>query len=139
MRTILYIEDNLYNVQLVQRLLNQRPDVELLTASMGNVGIHLAQQRRPDLILLDVHLPDVPGYDVYTSLRADPSTSSIPVIVLSADATPGQSRRFLDAGAFAYMTKPLDLTQVLLVVDEILGGSASPAEVLPNQAPGHTG
>ena len=131
MRTILYIEDNLYNVQLVQRLLAQRPQIELLTASQGNVGIHLAQQRRPHLILLDVHLPDIPGYDVFTSLRGDPSTSPIPVIVLSADATPGQNRKFLDAGAFAYMTKPLDLTELLRVIDEITGEAAIAPDVTP--------
>jgi CheY-like chemotaxis protein len=130
MRSILYIEDNLYNVQLVQRLLTQRPNVELLTSSQGNVGIHLAQHRNPDLILLDVHLPDIHGFDVFTILRSDPTTSDIPVIILSADATSGQNRRFLDAGAFSYMTKPLDLTALLQVVDELLGESA------PSQASG---
>ncbi len=126
MPTILYIEDNLYNVQLVQRLLAQRPNIELLTSSQGNVGIHLAQQRSPDLILLDVHLPDIQGFEVFTILRSDPTTSNIPVIILSADATPGQNRRFLDAGAYSYMTKPLDLTALLKVVDELLGESAAP-------------
>jgi len=120
MTTILYIEDNLYNVQLVERLLLQRPDVQLLTSVQGSPGINIAQTRHPDLILLDVHLPDINGFDVLERLRADSATANIPIVVLSADATPGQVRRFRDAGANEYLTKPLDLKLLLTLVDNYL-------------------
>ena len=121
MQSLLYIEDNLYNVQLIKRLLLQRPDVTLLTSVQGSAGIALAQQRRPDLILLDVHLPDISGYDVLQRLKLEPETSTIPVVVLSADATPGQIRRFHEGGANDYLTKPLDLKRLLAVLAEYLG------------------
>jgi CheY-like chemotaxis protein len=121
MTTILYIEDNLYNVQLVERLLLQRPDVQLLTSVQGSPGINIAQTRHPDLILLDVHLPDINGFDVLERLRADSATANIPIVVLSADATPGQVRRFRDAGANEYLTKPLDLKLLLTLIDNYLG------------------
>jgi len=121
MPTILYIEDNLYNVQLVERLLLQRPDIQLLTSVQGSPGIGIAQVRHPELILLDVHLPDINGFEVLERLRLDPSTASIPIVVLSADATPGQVRRFRDAGANEYLTKPLDLKLLLTLIDNYLG------------------
>jgi CheY-like chemotaxis protein len=129
MRSILYIEDNLYNVQLIQRLILQRPNIELLTASLGSTGIGLAKERSPDLILLDVHLPDLPGYDVLGSLHTNPATAAIPVVILSADATPGQIQRFLDVGAFDYLTKPLDLSRLLNVLDSILGDDDQSSDV----------
>ena len=121
MPTILYIEDNLYNVQLVERLLLQRPDIQLLTSVQGSLGISIAQVRHPELILLDVHLPDINGFDVLTRLRTDSTTSDIPIVILSADATPGQIRRFRDAGANEYLTKPLDLKLLLVLIDNFLG------------------
>ena len=121
MPTILYIEDNLYNVQLVERLLLQRADIQLLTSVQGSPGISIAQGRHPDLILLDVHLPDINGFDVLERLRADASTANIPIVILSADATPGQVRKFRDAGANEYLTKPLDLKLLLTLIDNYLG------------------
>ncbi len=121
MRTILYIEDNLYNVQLVERLLLQRPDIQLLTSVQGSPGINIAKTRHPDLILLDVHLPDINGFDVLEQLRVNPATAVIPIVVLSADATPGQLKRFRDAGADEYLTKPLDLKLLLNLIDVYLG------------------
>ena len=120
MPTILYIEDNLYNVQLVERLLLQRPDIQLLTSVQGSPGIGIAQIHNPELILLDVHLPDINGFDVLTQLRNDPATAKIPILILSADATPDQVRRFRDAGANEYMTKPLDLKLLLSLIDDYL-------------------
>ncbi|MEO9181482.1 MAG: response regulator [Acidimicrobiales bacterium] len=128
MRTILYIEDNLYNVQLVERLLLQRPDIQLLTSVQGSPGINIAQTRHPDLILLDVHLPDINGFDVLEQLRADPTTAIIPIVVLSADATPGQLKRFRDAGANEYLTKPLDLKLLLTLIDSFLGDTSASTE-----------
>jgi CheY-like chemotaxis protein len=118
--TILYIEDNLSNLRLVERVLARRPGVRLLSAMQGSRGLELARDHRPDLIILDLHLPDVPGGEVLTRLLADPKTKSIPVVILSADATPGASSRFVELGARAYLTKPLDVRQILALVDDTL-------------------
>jgi PAS domain S-box-containing protein len=118
---ILYIEDNHSNVRLLQRLLGRRSAVRLLTATRGEDGIALALREHPDLILLDLHLPDLPGEEVLRRLWADPRTRLHPVAVLSADATESQRRRMLASGAIAYLTKPLDISQLLRLVDERLG------------------
>jgi PAS domain S-box-containing protein len=118
--TLLYIEDNVGNVRLIERLLLHRPNVRLLTSLQGSLGVDLAKMHRPDLILLDVHLPDLPGIDVLEKLRGDERTSSIPVIMLSADASQDQIRRFTDAGAKDYLTKPLDLEYFLTLLDSYL-------------------
>jgi len=95
--------------------------VHLVTSLLGVQGIELAQQLKPALILLDVHLPDLHGFDVLRQLRDDPRTKDIPVVVLSADATDWQTGRFLDAGANDYLTKPFDLRRLLEMLDEYLG------------------
>jgi CheY-like chemotaxis protein/anti-sigma regulatory factor (Ser/Thr protein kinase) len=87
---VLYIEDNLSNFRLVERVLELMPGTTLLSAIQGRLGLALASQHRPDVILLDLHLPDVPGEEVLRRLLAEPRTRQIPVIILSADATPGQ-------------------------------------------------
>jgi signal transduction histidine kinase/ActR/RegA family two-component response regulator len=119
-RTILYIEDNLSNLRLVEHLLRRRPGVTVLSAMQGQVGLDLARSHRPDLILLDRHLPDIAGEEVLRLLQADARTVAIPVVILSADAIPGGIQRFLDGGARAYLTKPLDVRHLLAVVDEAL-------------------
>jgi PAS domain S-box-containing protein len=121
-RTILYIEDNLSNLRLVESILARRPGLSVLSAMQGRVGIDLARDHRPDLILLDRHLPDLPGEEVFRLLREDPRTRDIPVIVLSADAVPAGMRQLLDAGVRAYLTKPLDVHRFLAAVDEGLRG-----------------
>jgi signal transduction histidine kinase len=115
--TVLYIEDNLSNLRLVEHILAFRPGVKLLSAMQGGLGLSLAQAHRPDLVLLDLNLPDLQGDEVLGRLREDPRTSDIPVVVLSADATPKQIGRLLDAGARAYLTKPLDVKQLLDTLD----------------------
>jgi signal transduction histidine kinase/ActR/RegA family two-component response regulator len=119
--TVLYVEDNLANVRLIEHLLQHRPGIRLLSALQASLGLELAAQHHPDLILLDGHLPDLPGEVVLQRLRADPRTSSIPVVVLSADATESQIRHFREAGAAHYLTKPLDLRRLLALLDEHLG------------------
>jgi PAS domain S-box-containing protein len=121
--TVLYIEDNLSNLRLLEHIISRRPGVTLLSAMQGSRGIELAQHHRPQLILLDLHLPDLPGADVLQRLREDPRTRAIPVVVLSADATPGQVTRLLGQGAHGYLTKPLDLKQFLALLDDQLNGS----------------
>ena len=90
---MLLIEDNLSNVTLVERVFVQRPGVEVMTAMQGRFGLELAREHQPDLILLDLHLPDLGGDHVLQRLRDDPATASIPVVIVSADATEGQVRR----------------------------------------------
>jgi PAS domain S-box-containing protein len=119
--TILYIEDNLSNLRLLERIAARRPGVTLLSALQGRRGLELADAHHPDLIILDLHLPDVPGTEVLTRLLANPSTKVIPVVILSADATPGQVSKLLEQGARAYLTKPLDVKQLLAVIDDTLG------------------
>jgi PAS domain S-box-containing protein len=117
---LLYIEDNLANVSLVETILAGRPEVTLVTALQGRLGLDLALQHGADLILLDLHLPDMPGDEVLARLRAEPRTAQIPVVVISADATPGRIDRLRQAGVHAYLTKPLDVDEFLDVVDGIL-------------------
>jgi CheY-like chemotaxis protein len=118
--TLLYIEDNLANLRLIERALDHRPGLILLTAMQGSLGLDLARQHQPDLILLDLHLPDMPGDEVLRHLRGDPRTQRIPVIVISADATPGQIRNLLATGARAYLTKPIDVSRFFEAVDQAL-------------------
>jgi CheY-like chemotaxis protein len=124
-RTVLYIEDNLSNLQLVQRVLARRAAVSLLSAMQGRLGLDLAQQHRPDLILLDLHLPDMSGLEVLRRLQTDARTQATPVIVLTADASPGQLGRLLAAGAYAYLSKPLDVLRFLELVDDVLAGDGT--------------
>jgi signal transduction histidine kinase/CheY-like chemotaxis protein len=121
---ILYIEDNPSNLKLVQRILERWRKVVLLSAIQAALGIELAQRHRPDLVLLDLHLPDRHGSEVLDELRADPETADIPIVVVSADATPREIQRLLDRGADDYVTKPLDVAQFLASVERALAQSA---------------
>ena len=118
--TLLYIEDNLANLGLVETILSERAGITLLSALQGRMGLDLASEHHPDLILLDLHLPDMTGDEVLTRLQSQPRTRDIPVIVISADATPGRIERLMQAGASGYLTKPLDVEQFLETIDEVL-------------------
>ena len=117
---VLYVEDNRSNVQLMERVLERRPGVRLLHAPTGGDGLRMARDAQPDLILLDLHLPDMSGEDVLRELSGDVRLRQIPVAILSADALPAQSRRLKASGAVAYLTKPLDISQVIRTIDESL-------------------
>ncbi len=118
--TILYIEDNLSNLKLVQNLIAMRPGVKIIPAMQGRLGLDLARQHDPELILLDVNLPDMRCDEVLRRLKAAPETRDIPVVVISADATPGRVAQLNAAGAQAYLTKPLDVKMLLAVLDDAL-------------------
>ena len=118
--TVLYVEDNVGNVRLLERLLAHRPSTTLITTMQGSEAFALALEHQPDLILLDVHMPDLSGFEVLALLRGDERTASIPVVMLSADASNEQVQRFSDAGALDYLTKPLDLQNFLNQLDEYL-------------------
>jgi len=117
---VLHIEDNLSNIKLIERVLAQRPGMRLIPAMQGRLGLELARQHRPVLILLDLNLADISGEEVLHQLRDDPSTGGIPVAIVSADAMPRQVQRLLAAGATAYLTKPIDVRELLDLVDKAL-------------------
>jgi CheY-like chemotaxis protein len=123
--TILYIEDNLSNLMLVERVLQRDSNVTFLPAMQGNMGLELAREHRPDIVVLDLHLPDLGGDEVLIRLKAEPATRDTPVIMLSADASPGQIVRLRQAGAAAYLTKPIDLRELLDAVGTCLGIAAA--------------
>jgi PAS domain S-box-containing protein len=118
--TILYVEDNLANMSLIEQILEARPDWRLVPALQGRLGLELAKSHRPDVVLLDLHLPDISGEEVLRELRAAPRTARTPVIVVSADATPKTVERLLESGATAYLTKPLKVKQFLRTLDGVL-------------------
>jgi PAS domain S-box-containing protein len=122
---VLYVEDNLANVEILERYVARRAEIELQIAITGQLGIDLARLHHPDLILLDLHLPDIGGDEVFERLRADPETATIPVIVLSADASPGSVNRLLKRGVTAYLTKPVDLSELGALLDEVGARQAS--------------
>jgi len=119
---VLHVEDNLANLELVEQVLARRRGVELQAAMFGSLALELARARPPDLILLDLHLPDMLGTEVFDRLQAEPKTAGIPVVVVSADATPTQVERLRAAGVAAYLTKPIDVRELLDVVEAVSSG-----------------
>lgn len=125
---VLYVEDNHANFALAEEILARRGDVELLRAESGARAIELARERTPDIVLLDLDLPDIPGHEVLARLQSDPVTKELRIVILSADATQSQVQRLLGVGAREYLTKPIDVRQFLSVIDAQLaepsGGGA---------------
>jgi signal transduction histidine kinase/CheY-like chemotaxis protein len=126
-KTVLYVEDMVENLRLVEQILKQRPSTILVPVMLAAAALEHARQHRPDLIILDLRLPDMPGEDVLQSLRADPVTAEIPVIILSADTNHCRIDRLIADGAAAYLTKPISVRGLLEVVDRLLGEPAMPA------------
>ncbi|HSI15479.1 MAG TPA: PAS domain S-box protein [Chthoniobacter sp.] len=122
---VLYIEDNLANVSLVETIFTDMPGVDMVLETRGESGIARALELRPALILLDMHLPDQPGDQVLRRLKSDPRTTHIPIIVVSADATPSHIKAMLAAGASHYLTKPLDVDRFVTVVEATLHPTAT--------------
>jgi len=128
---VLYIEDNPTNIEVVSRFLRARPEVRFASTTSGQAGYAYAVRNQPDAVLLDLHLQDVHGEDVLNDLRAEPSTAGIPVVILSADASQGVIKRLLANGAFAYLTKPLDLAELGRVLDSLAAPDPQPAGARP--------
>ncbi len=124
---VLYVEDNLANVNLVEAIMERLPGVKLITAMQGRIALSLAKEHQPDLVLLDLHLPDIHGAEVLRRLKAEPATRHIPVVVISADAMPSKAEELRDLGARDYLTKPIDVKEFLKVVEEHLGAPNSGA------------
>ena len=118
--TVLYVEDNLATISLMEQIFSMRPQVRLITAMQGGLTLDLAREHNPDAVILDLHLPDIPGDEVLNRLRADPRTAHIPVVMFSADATERQVKRLAAAGARAYLTKPVKVMEFLRTLDEVL-------------------
>lgn len=129
-RTLLYIEDNLSNLTLVEEILGDQPEIDLIAAMQGQLGIDLARKHLPDLILLDLHLPDLTGEEVIRQLWRNDATRHIPIVVISADATAHQIKALMVAGAHAYLTKPLDVSEFLQVVDEAISRNGAKADAI---------
>jgi signal transduction histidine kinase/CheY-like chemotaxis protein len=119
--TVLSVEDNLSNFDLVQGILKRVGEIDLIPAMQGQLGIELAARHRPDVILLDLHLPDLAGDEVLRRLRADERTREIPVIVLSADAIPTRVERLRREGIVDYVTKPIEIDRFLSAMRRALG------------------
>jgi PAS domain S-box-containing protein len=119
-QTLLYVEDQDLNLRLVERILSARPQYKLLTAMQGGLGLDLAREHQPDLILLDLNLPDMTGDEVLRRLKADPAVRHIPVIMVSADAMGERVEQLLSLGACGYLTKPYKLTEFLRVIEQTL-------------------
>ena len=116
---MLYIEDNPSNIRLVEAILVQRPEVTLLVATQGGLGLELAREHRPALVLLDLNLPDISGEEVLRRLRGDDRTKDLRIVMLSADATPGQIERLRRTGADDYLTKPFEIDRFLAAIDDV--------------------
>jgi len=127
LRTVLYVEDNPANLELVEQLVARRPDLRLLSAADGNLGIAYARDYQPEVILMDINLPGISGIEAMELLRSEPSTAHIPIIALSANAVPRDIQKCLDAGFFAYLTKPIKVRQFMDALDVALKFSRSAA------------
>jgi CheY-like chemotaxis protein len=110
-RLLLYIEDNLANLRLVERLIGRRPELQLISAVTGKAGIELAHARLPEVILMDINLPDISGIEVMRALRWDPATRHIPVIAISANAMARDVEKGRQAGFFDYLAKPINVRE----------------------------
>ena len=120
LRTLLYVEDNPANLKLVEQLIARRPDMRLLSAVNGNLGIELARANQPEVILMDINLPGISGIEALKILREDPATAHIPVVALSANAMPRDIEKGLQAGFFRYLTKPIKVNEFMDALDVAL-------------------
>jgi CheY-like chemotaxis protein len=111
--TVLYVEDNPANLMLVEQLIARRPDLSLLSAATGKLGVELARANLPEVILMDINLPDLSGLEVLEILQEDPVTAHIPIVAVSANAMPYDIEKGLKAGFFQYLTKPIKVNEFM--------------------------
>jgi len=119
-RTLLYVEDNPANLMLVEQIIAEYPHLRMLSAHDGNLGIALAHTHLPDVILMDINLPGISGYQALKILRENPITANIPVLAISANAMPRDIDRGLEAGFFRYLTKPIKVNEFMEALNEAL-------------------
>jgi signal transduction histidine kinase/ActR/RegA family two-component response regulator len=133
---VLYVEDNVANIQLMESIFaRQRPHITLIPTMLGELALGLAREHAPHLILLDVGLPDIDGIEVLSQLKLDVTTQHIPVIMVSADAVTAQIDRTLAAGAYGYITKPINVARLLELVDLTVGDQRGNAVKLTGRRP----
>jgi CheY-like chemotaxis protein len=120
LRTLLYVEDNPANLMLVEQIIEAHPDVRMLSACDGNIGIALARTYAPDVILMDINLPGLSGIETMAILQKDKTTMHIPIIALSANAMLRDIEKGLEAGFFRYLTKPIKITEFMNALDDAL-------------------
>jgi len=117
LHTLLYVEDNPANLTLVEQILSRYSDLKLITAITGKSGVETAKSSQPDVILMDINLPDFNGFEALKRLHLDPATSNIPVMALSASAMPRDIKKGLEAGFFRYITKPIKVNEFIASLD----------------------
>jgi len=117
---LLYMEDNVVNIKLLEHVLERRPAIVVEATMQGRLGIDLARHNLPDVIVLDLGLPDMTGEQVLAALKDDARTMRIPVMVLTADVSADKGPRLLELGAACFMTHPLDVPSFLAALDEVL-------------------
>jgi CheY-like chemotaxis protein len=128
LRTVLYVEDNPANLELVEQLIERRPDLRLLSAADGNLGIEYAQAYLPDVILMDINLPGISGLEAMKLLRAEVATAHIPIIAVSANAMPRDIESAIKAGFFDYLTKPIKVNLFMDTLDAALNVKNRPKQ-----------
>ncbi len=120
LQTLLYVEDNPANLKLVEQIIARHPEIRLLTAVNGNSGIEIARASQPDVILMDINLPDINGFEALKILRSDLATTHIPVVALSANAMPRDISKGLEAGFLRYITKPIKVNEFMDALNDAL-------------------
>jgi PAS domain S-box-containing protein len=133
LRTLLYVEDNPANLRLVEQLIARRPNTRLLMAGDATLGIQLARDHRPDVILMDINLPGISGICALKMLREDSLTKHIPVVAISASAMPHDIHQGLEAGFFRYITKPIKVMEFMATVDAALEFSRTALGIEPGR------
>jgi len=128
-RTLLYVEDNLANLVLIEKMIERRCDLKLLSARDASSGIQLARTYRPDVILMDINLPGINGFEALKILHEDPATAHIPVVALSANAMTRDIEKGIQAGFYCYLTKPIQFKEFMAALDVVLHYAAE--NVLP--------
>lgn len=134
--TLLQVEDNAASAEVVKQLIARRSDITLLTASNGQQGIEMAGAFAPDLILMDMMMPGLGGLAIIETLRRNPATARIPVIVLSSNAYPTEIERCLIAGAFRYLTKPYRFEELMAGIDAVLHSAVERRQRMAHQVAG---
>ncbi|MGO9443939.1 MAG: ATP-binding protein [Thiobacillaceae bacterium] len=133
LRTLLYVEDNPANLELVEQIVARRPDLRLLGAADGNIGIEFARAYQPEVILMDLNLPGISGVEAMKILRADPLTAHIPIIALSANALAHDIEKALAAGFFNYLTKPIKVNAFMDALDVALKSATAGSTPVANK------
>lgn len=117
---VLYVEDNPANLRLMQQIIRLREDLDLIHAETGQLAIDMVDLAHPDLILMDINLPDIDGFSALSLLKQKENTRHIPVIAVTANAMPADVEKGAEAGFFDYITKPVELERLFKSVDNAL-------------------